>query len=82
MSEREFWVVYDYGMGGVWGVARARSEADVLQSFPELEVVSETPVWMTEEFERKVRSVSSFAVSQPATYPDWLHALIDERGAP
>ena len=80
MSEREFLVVYDYGMGGVWGLARAQSEGEILRAFPELKVVHEAPDWMTRERERKLRS-ESFAVAEPSTFPDWLRILLAERGA-
>ena len=79
MSGREFWAVYDYGMGGVWGVARADSEADVLQTFPELKVVEKRPTWMTGDIEQKLRSVSTFAVADPSTYPAWLQAMLAQR---
>ena len=76
----EFLVVYDYGMAGVWGFATADSEMDVVRTFPELQVVSEVPEWMTGEVEAKIRSVSSFVVNDPSTYPKWLCSLIEGRG--
>ena len=81
MSEREFLVVYDYGTGGVWGFARAQSEADILETFPELNVVHESPAWMTQEQESKVRSVSSFTIGEVSSYPEWLRALVADRRA-
>lgn len=48
MDERhEHLVVYDYGMGGLWGFVLARNEAAVLAKYPELTVVREVPAWMT-----------------------------------
>lgn len=79
MSEREFLIVYDYGMGGVWGFARARSEAEILETFPELKVVHETPAWMTHEQEENVRSLSSFTIGESSSYPEWLQLLVAER---
>lgn len=81
MSVREFLVVYDYGTGGIWGFARARTEAEIVQAFPELKVCNETPAWLTHDEEPKVRSVSSFSVSEPSTYPKWLRTLIAKRKA-
>ena len=78
MSEREFWVVYNYGMGGVWGVACANSEAEILESLPELKV-AQAPAWMTGDIEQKVRSVSTFAVAEPSTYPAWLRSILAQR---
>ena len=48
-------VVYNYGMGGVWGVALAATESEVVETFPELEVVLETPLWMTQDRQRQLR---------------------------
>ena len=81
VSEREFLVVYDYGMGGVWGFARAQSEAEICRTFPELSIVHGNPAWMTQEQERRVRSVSSFKVAEPSSYPEWLQTLVAQRGA-
>jgi len=79
MREREFWVVYDYGTGGVWGVACAPSKAEIVRIFPELQVIDETPSWMTADRKRAVRSASHFVVGKPTTYPEWLTALIEAR---
>jgi hypothetical protein len=75
----EFLVVYDYGTGGVWGFARAATEADVVQAFPELIVFHEKPEWMTQEEEQSIRSESSFIVGDQTSYPEWLNALVDGR---
>jgi hypothetical protein len=80
VNGREFLIVYDYGMGGIWGFAHAVSEAEIVEAFPELEVVHETPAWMTEERERKTRSVSSFTIGDASSYPKWLRTLVAERG--
>jgi len=73
-------VVYNYGMGGVWGVAIAATESEVVETFPELEVVLETPLWMTQDRQRQLRC-DSFDVAQPSTYPDWLQTVVKERSA-
>ena len=39
-------VVYDYGMGGLWAYVTASSATEILDAFPELEVVHEQPEWM------------------------------------
>jgi hypothetical protein len=75
VTEQEFWVVYDYGVGGVWGIAGAQSETEIVKAFAELKVVQQTPAWMTAEVERKGRSVSSFTVAEPSTYPKWLRTF-------
>jgi hypothetical protein len=77
---KEFWVVYDYGMGGGWALARAESRDEVTNAFPELKVVDEKPEWMTSEIENRLRATSGFAVGEPHTYPRWLRDLINQRG--
>jgi len=78
---KEFWVVYDYSTGGVWGIARAYSEDEVTRAFPELTVVHKKPNWMDSDGEARTRSISSFAVDDPTTYPEWLRVLIAERAS-
>lgn len=78
-SEREFLVVYDYGMGGVWAFASAGSEAEIKDMFPELTIVADIPGWMTPEEEQRIRMDSSLVVSDPATYPEWLRTMARER---
>jgi hypothetical protein len=79
MPASEFWVVYDYGMGGAWGLARAASADEVSRAFPELQVVSGRPDWMTADVEANIRENSSFVVDDPRTYPTWMLSLIDKR---
>jgi hypothetical protein len=51
-SKRLYLVAYDYGMGGLWGAMLARSEREILASYPELSIAHERPRWMSEaEFE-------------------------------
>jgi hypothetical protein len=69
---KEFLVVYDYGMGGVWGFAHANSEEEVTGTFPELKVVHEIPEWMDPDRQARIRLNSSFTVNDPTTYPEWL----------
>jgi hypothetical protein len=78
-GEREFLVVYDYGMGGVWAFATARSEAEIEEVFPELTIIGERPEWMTPEEEQNIRAVSSFVVSGPMTYPEWVRMMARNR---
>jgi hypothetical protein len=68
----EFLVVYDYGMGGVWGFATAPSQVEIERVLPDLTVVHERPLWLDGDIEAKIREVSSFVVGDEATYPDWL----------
>ena len=56
MSEkREFLVAYDYGMGGLWGIVNARSQAEIADLYPELVVVDDPPAWMTPDRLQRLR---------------------------
>ena len=79
MHASEFWVVYDYGMGGAWAVAQAASADEITRVLPELKVINERPAWMTPETEAAIRQSSSFVVGDPSTYPEWVRTLFDER---
>jgi hypothetical protein len=46
---RRFLVVYDYGMGGLWGVVEAPSRDEILSPYPELVIVDERPDWMSDD---------------------------------
>lgn len=49
MPKTDFLVVYDYGMGGLWGIVAARSADEIRSKFPELTVITDRPKWMTDE---------------------------------
>lgn len=56
MSEkREFLVVYDYGMGGLWGILNARSSEEINSLYPELVIVESPPAWMNPERLQRLR---------------------------
>ena len=76
---REFLVVYDYGTGGVWGIATAASEQQISKMLPELQVVLERPGWMDDEAMRAIRDTSAFIAGDDSTYPIWLRTLVDSR---
>lgn len=48
-EKQPYLVVYDYGMGGLWGVMLARSEEEIARLYPELVVVHDRPRWMSDE---------------------------------
>jgi hypothetical protein len=77
--KREFFVAYDYGMGGAWGIAAAESESAVKRAFPELQVQCERPEWMTDDIYAELRKNSAFTVDDESTYPDWILSLIRSR---
>ncbi len=54
MTDKKLYlVVYDYGMGGLWGAILARSEDEIKERYPELGIAHQRPAWMTEaDYER------------------------------
>lgn len=45
--KRPFLTVYDYGQGGVWRVLLAESQAEIAAKYPELQIFTEPPDWMS-----------------------------------
>jgi hypothetical protein len=43
MTEREYLVAYDYGMGGLWAVMVAPSADAITAVYPELGIAEERP---------------------------------------
>jgi hypothetical protein len=60
--KKQYLVVYDYGMGGLWGVIAARSEQEILQKYPSLEVVVARPGWMSDAEYSLIISKNSFDI--------------------
>ena len=79
MHVSDFLVVYDYGTGGIWGLANGTSALEITRVLPELTVVNEKPDWMTAEILNETRLKSSFAVADPNSYPEWLRSLVADR---
>lgn len=52
---KEFLVLYDYRTGGAWAYLLADSEDQINTHFPELQIVTERPAWLTKEEERHLR---------------------------
>lgn len=68
MSDHEYLVVYDYGMGGIWAVVTASSKSDVEGAYPELVVVDERPDWVDDEEYQRIKARSGFRFDQPDEY--------------
>jgi hypothetical protein len=65
---REFIVVYDYGMGGVWALILAPSRSILESAYPELTLIDERPERMDQsEYERIARR-SRFPFDEPTDY--------------
>ena len=58
-----FLVGYDYGMGGIYQMVRARSSAEIESRFPEVVVFAEYPSWVLasdrREFEGEVLDIDA-----------------------
>lgn len=79
LGKTKFLISYDYGMGAVWGFVRAENERAIADQFPELAVSNEVPEWMTADYIAELEKSSSFELSDPATYPDWINKIIESR---
>lgn len=63
--KQPFLVVYDYGQGGVWAFLLARSEAEIEERFPELQVVDHPPKWMSKSHLARLRDGMTFDIDSP-----------------
>ena len=52
--KRRFLVLYDYGQGGLWGYVGASSAEEITARFPEVEIVEDTPAWLTMDLRKKL----------------------------
>jgi hypothetical protein len=76
-SKRLFLVVYDYGMGGLWGLIWARSEDEILSRYPELVVAQERPKWMTSEDYVQLERTRTYDIDEAPT--GILNAVVSDR---
>lgn len=75
MELREYLIVYDYGMGGVWAVMRAPSAAVLAAAYPELVVVEERPLWVDDDEYARIKAWSGFEYDAPTEYwSTWFEA--------
>ena len=42
-------MTYRYGLRGVWLLVRASSEREIVERYPELNIVHDAPQWLTDE---------------------------------
>ncbi|MDX5364956.1 MAG: hypothetical protein LPK88_00975 [Alphaproteobacteria bacterium] len=75
MAKRDFLAVYDYGMGGIWTLVRARSALEIAEKYPELKVFEDRPEWMSDEQYLEVYNLASRFDIEDAP-PDWLTIAI------
>jgi hypothetical protein len=76
-DKREFLVVYDYGMGGLWGIFHACSADEITSLYPELVIVDTPPPWMSSEDLLRLRDEESHDINGAP----WgiLNALLADR---
>ena len=74
--KRRFLILYDYGTGGLWDLIMARSESEIREKFPELQVIGKKPEWMTLENYKELLLGMPFDIDNPT---GWLLTLFEER---
>lgn len=75
--KQRYLAVYDYGMGGIWAFIFAESPQQIVERYPELKVVSESPAWITDALRRVMEAKETYDLDAP---PSGLLAdLLKER---
>jgi|GEM_PF-1319079 len=64
--KKDFLVVYDYGMGGVWAVIQARSAEEITAKYPVLEVMERRPAWMSRLEYDRLRRKERYDIDRPS----------------
>lgn len=75
--DEPFLVCYDYGMGGLWGVLMAPSEAAIKVKYPELFIANGPPPWMSRERYEALIEEPLWLDDEPP--PGLLEALVSDR---
>lgn len=75
--KKDFLVVYDYGMGGVWSIFRARSKDEIEARYPELQVFDGRPAWMSDVEFAKIAGERVFDIDEEPS--GWLCTLVAAR---
>jgi len=66
-AKKNFFAVYDYGMGGVWLIINARSKDEITQKYPFLSALESRPDWMTDDVYERIASTRSYDIDdQPS----------------
>ena len=72
----KFLTCYDYGQGGVWRFVFANSKEQLIESYPELEVVQEIPHWMNS---KTLAQLNKLSIDIEDSKNEFLVALVTER---
>ncbi len=73
MARRLFWVLYDYGQGGLWGVIAADSAAQVRAIYPQLQVFDTPPPTLDDAARQRIIAAGSQDIADPPA--GWLKEL-------
>lgn len=81
MTTREFYVLYDYGQGGLWAILVAESAEQVRERFPQLKIFEEAPAVLAPGVLDRIRQSGVFRLDDLAA--GWLaeFAESNRRGA-
>jgi hypothetical protein len=74
--KREFFAVYNYGMGALCAIVRASSAAEVRNLLPPFKVYDERPEWLTDDDLKRIRPNNTFDVD--GELPEWVKSALDE----
>jgi hypothetical protein len=72
--KQDFLVVYDYGMGGVWAIIKARSADEITKKYPMFIVRTERPAWMDDDQYKRTADKFTFDIDDPPT--GWLLTVV------
>jgi hypothetical protein len=75
--KKTYFVVYNYGMGGVWSIMTARSEGEITTKYPELNVYRDRPTWMDDDFHKHLLSTRFYDIDEKPH--GWLESLVAGR---
>lgn len=80
MLTRSFYVLYDYGQGGLWAIIRAQNAEQVRRRYPELEVFESPPEVLSADVLAMIRDRGEFGIDDPPV--GWLAGLVARRQPP
>jgi hypothetical protein len=77
MDKREFFVVYDYGQGGLWAILRAESAEQVRRKYPGVEAFEGRPPMLDDATVSSIRRAGVRDIDDPPG--GWLADLLASR---
>lgn len=73
MQAQLFWVLYDYGQGGLWAVVRADSAAQIAALYPALQIFDSPPEHLGHDAIDKILRTGVQDVEHPSL--EWMRDL-------